>query len=371
MSTITTIQSSDLITDSRADINNNFSALNNDKIETSYLDTDTSLTANSDTKIATQKAVKAYVDSGGQQNASETVRGLVEEATDAEVTAGTATGGTGAKLVVTPTKLLTYLDSKKGVTATFTAGENITAGNAVYMSSGEIYNNSISTLTTASTTVNNTNWVAQTFVTSAYAKYITSVDFYQNDSDSGTWTVSIRAVSGDAPTGTDLVSGTVSGGSAGGKTVTFASPLAVSPSTAYAIVARTGGTTLLDFARSSSNPYANGRLLTSADSGANWSGTSYDAYLVVKERYIESGSIGKTVDGADTRATAFIGFAETNITSAATGKVILAGAVTGLSGLSVGTTVYLSATPGALASSGTKKVGLALSATELLIKNDN
>lgn len=65
MSTITTIDASDLITDSRADINNNFANLNADKIETSVLDTDTTLAADSDSKVATQKAVKAYVDSGG------------------------------------------------------------------------------------------------------------------------------------------------------------------------------------------------------------------------------------------------------------------------------------------------------------------
>jgi hypothetical protein len=46
-------------------VNTNFANLNSDKIETSYLDTDTSLTANSDVKIATQKAVRAYVDAGG------------------------------------------------------------------------------------------------------------------------------------------------------------------------------------------------------------------------------------------------------------------------------------------------------------------
>jgi len=46
-------------------INQNIANLNSDKIETSYLDTDTSLTNNSDTKIATQKATKAYVDAGG------------------------------------------------------------------------------------------------------------------------------------------------------------------------------------------------------------------------------------------------------------------------------------------------------------------
>lgn len=62
MSSITTINSGDLISGSRTDINNNFSALNTDKIETSTLDTDTTLAANSDAKIATQKATKAYVD---------------------------------------------------------------------------------------------------------------------------------------------------------------------------------------------------------------------------------------------------------------------------------------------------------------------
>lgn len=109
MSTIVTINSTDLISNSRADINTNFSNLNTDKFETSNIDTDTSLAANSDTKVASQKAVKTYIDTQGGANASETVRGIVEEATDAEVTAGTATGGTGAKLFITPAKLATRL----------------------------------------------------------------------------------------------------------------------------------------------------------------------------------------------------------------------------------------------------------------------
>lgn len=61
MSTIQTINASDLITNSRATINTNFSNLNTDKIETSVLDTDGTLVANSDSKVATQKAVKTYV----------------------------------------------------------------------------------------------------------------------------------------------------------------------------------------------------------------------------------------------------------------------------------------------------------------------
>lgn len=103
MATITTINANDAISDSRTDINNNFANLNSDKIETSYLDTDTTMAANSDTKIATQKAVKTYIDTSGGANASTTARGIVEEATQAELTAGTTTGGTGARLFVNPT----------------------------------------------------------------------------------------------------------------------------------------------------------------------------------------------------------------------------------------------------------------------------
>ena len=65
MATIVTIAAGDQITNSRADINTSLANLNSDKIETSALDTDTALAANSDSKIATQKAIKAYVDALG------------------------------------------------------------------------------------------------------------------------------------------------------------------------------------------------------------------------------------------------------------------------------------------------------------------
>lgn len=108
MSTLVTILSTDPITTGRTDINGNFSALNTDKMETSVLDTDTALTANSDAKIPSQKAVKAYVDAGGNINASTTAKGIVEEADSTETNAGTAVGGTGARLYVNPSNLNAY-----------------------------------------------------------------------------------------------------------------------------------------------------------------------------------------------------------------------------------------------------------------------
>jgi microcystin-dependent protein len=65
MSTIVVIAASDAITNSRADINTNFAALNTDKLETSVVDTDTALAADSDAKVPSQKAVKAYIDALG------------------------------------------------------------------------------------------------------------------------------------------------------------------------------------------------------------------------------------------------------------------------------------------------------------------
>ena len=62
MASITPIEDTDLISESNEVINTNFTNLNDDKIETSTLDTDVTLAADSDAKIATQRAVKSYVD---------------------------------------------------------------------------------------------------------------------------------------------------------------------------------------------------------------------------------------------------------------------------------------------------------------------
>lgn len=75
----------------------------------SYLDTDVNLAANSDVKVPSQKAIKAYADAlaiAGAPDASTTAKGIVEEATQAEVDAGTAVGGTGARLFVNPSTIL-------------------------------------------------------------------------------------------------------------------------------------------------------------------------------------------------------------------------------------------------------------------------
>lgn len=75
-------------------------------------------------------ANKGYVDSvaiAGASDANTTTKGIVEEATVAEVNAGTATGGTGAKLFITPEALsqstyasTTSIKTSDGATQSFT-----------------------------------------------------------------------------------------------------------------------------------------------------------------------------------------------------------------------------------------------------------
>ena len=82
MSTITTLAAIDNGAVSRTVINDNVTNLNTDKLETSVLDTDVNLAADSDSKVATQKATKAYVDSSaGDPISVETTTGVTHSLT--------------------------------------------------------------------------------------------------------------------------------------------------------------------------------------------------------------------------------------------------------------------------------------------------
>lgn len=117
------------------------------KLEDSMLDTDITLGADSDSKIATQKATKAYADNlaiAGSPVASETSKGIVEIATQAQVDAGTDDGETGAKVVIIPSTLqttITQLESQISYEHTLIAGENLVANNLLYQkeSDGKAY----------------------------------------------------------------------------------------------------------------------------------------------------------------------------------------------------------------------------------------
>ena len=129
---------------------------------------------------------------------------------------------------------------------------------------------------------NNTTWRGQTFVPSVSGT-VTRVDLDLFCSGcSGTpqnLTVSIRATNGTVPIGADLAVATIAGftsGAGGFFSANFASPATVTAGTRYAVLVRANGTFSGQYAAlcsctPNSNPYANGRFVSSTNSGATWS----------------------------------------------------------------------------------------------------
>jgi hypothetical protein len=85
------------------------------------LSTDGTFAAALDTTASSSLAIKTYVDAtavAGAPNASTSVKGIVEEAESAEVNAGTAVGGTGARLFVNPGSLSALFASPPAIGGT-------------------------------------------------------------------------------------------------------------------------------------------------------------------------------------------------------------------------------------------------------------
>jgi len=125
-------------------------------------------------------------------------------------------------------------------------------------------------------------WIAQTF-TPSISHSITSVKLkLSRNNTPGTITVSIRATSGDVPTGADLTSGTTNGdtlttdaGTGEWREITV-TPFILVASTKYAIVMRAANDVPTNYAgaRGGGSGYSNGNeCYDGADDGATWFGT--------------------------------------------------------------------------------------------------
>jgi hypothetical protein len=252
----------------------------------------------------------------------------------------------------------------------FTCGENITAGNAVIVGNAESHDGETMTTNEGSVgSVTGTTWWGQSFTTSSSAIGINAVVLHmQGVGGTNNVTISIRSTLA----GSDIESktATVAVSSNQAYTFTFSSAVTVSPSTIYYIIVRESGA-------NSSNIY--GKLSsgsgfnTSSDSGANWIGEGdNEAIHTIKERHTTAGLLYKSNASANNEFMNFIGFATETATAGNSCLVSIGTINANQSGLSVGLPYYLSNTPGAIstvAGSVSKKIGLSLSATSLLILN--
>jgi hypothetical protein len=151
--------------------------------------------------------------------------------------------------------------------------------------------------------IDTTFWAGQTF-TAGVTGEITAADAFLFCSGCvGTTpdlTISIRATSGDVPTGPDLATGTIAGfstGAGGYFGATFTTPLSITSGTTYAIVIRANSNpsagTYAYVHSFGSDPYPGGRRVTSSDSGSSWFGQTTDLgfHVFVTSGYVSSGTL--------------------------------------------------------------------------------
>lgn len=147
-----------------------------------------------------------------------------------------------------------------------------------------------------------TAWVGQTFTAGVSGELIAADAFLFCASCFGTTpnlTMSIRATSGDLPTGPDLASGTIAGFStnAGGYfKATFTTPLSITSGTTYAIVIRANSNPSAGtyaYVDSDGSPYPGGRRVTSSNSGSSWTGQATDLgfHVFVTSEFVGSGNL--------------------------------------------------------------------------------
>lgn len=300
----------------------------------------------------------------------------IVEATSTSHTLLLDNAGSGMSLKVTSGRVLVAVQP-------YTVGETIAAPNTLFLCTGTATNNAISQITQdSSAQLFGVNWFAQTFQTSANAAFILGGTLYlgHGGSLSLTYHIFLYVTSGGAPStgGSSLVDLSISAatiGSDGAVSFTFASPVAVSPSTTYALVLAYGGgdgTHYITLFYKGSNVYANGSYYSSTNSGGSWSAdTNKDLYFTLNEAYT-AGRVYKASSLSNgENYNNFVGFQVSGSTSlGGAAGVAYGGVVPGFSGLTQGSTYYMSDTGGAIsttAGSYTRELGIAVSTTELLV----
>lgn len=216
--------------------------------------------------------------------------------------------------------------------------------------------------------------------------YINAIKIYLKKAGSPTDTLYCAiqrddVATGTHPSGTDLAYGTISGSSLTGAyvqtTFTLNTAIKLVANTRYWIVLRRSPETIdgANFYRvavntGSSSTYANGNMWEWGQSGDSWASKTpdFDFQLCL---VTTTGRIYKTSAANSGEYESFIGFSDATGIPGEDTLVNIAGIST-QSGLSVGSQYYIANARGSISStagSNTRKAGIAVSTTELLITN--
>ena len=262
------------------------------------------------------------------------------------------------------------------VTRSFTAGEAITAGDAVAV--GGFGTSAIITNSSTASTQNQggtTYYLAQRIALPASATSITQITVRENrggvDGNSVSMAAYIYADDGAGlPTGSSLgsFSGSCTYSSAACTATLTGTAISVTGGTNYVIEFRnTGGYAGNTYTGNSAGQYTS----YSTNSGSSWTSVNGPVYTTVTGT---SGVAGKVyrASSADTgwRNAGYIGIAENTVATDASVAVDMFGVSTATSTLTAGNTYYLNDTNGTIgksAGSNSKKIGEAISSNELLL----
>lgn len=267
---------------------------------------------------------------------------------------------------------------------TLTAGESISQGNAVSVGDGATVSASAPALNSDGVILSSTTWEANSFTTSAVTFYQLTAASQRVHNTSGSAGVGvvlkfdIRTDSAGVPSATSLYAGTNTFNIASSQdlliTHTLSSPLTLALNTKYWVVvsctSNGGGQIQYRLASTSANV-----AQSTTNAGTVWSAASNDGCMGYSYTTSVAGNIYQSnATNSDFRANAFAGIAQVAIAPSASGAVKAYGIDASQSGLSPGITYFLSNTPGAISSSAgsqARKIGLSVSAAQLLIKQDN
>jgi len=265
-------------------------------------------------------------------------------------------------------------------------GETIAANKPAVLSPGTTTTTNLGGTATADAFIDANNYFAQKFTTPAYNEGILTVTArlgYSNASHSGNMTVrcDIYANSAGKPTGASLANASSTFLFTGAAVNAFSFTLntaALSNSTDYHVVLRItslGGTLTYTASYVQRNDTGGQGTNESTDAGSNWSAINGALYIDIN---LKTSTVGKvyasSASSNDFRANNFIGFTTAGGDADDTDEIITGGSDDALSGLTPGVTYYLGNTNGSIATSAgsqSRKIGLALSATVLLLKHDN
>ena len=253
-------------------------------------------------------------------------------------------------------------------------------GNGIYTIDHQTTQNNSSPLSTSS----GNNQFGQTFTTKSDTTKLVSLTVWMSSNNTaGTASVEavIYATSGGVPTGGSLgaVSASVpSNSSAGAFVFTFGSPISLSASTQYAAVFKnTNNACLVTIYWQNSAVLTGGTMITTANAGSSWTvNASQTLYFIDTQIINDAGQLlNCNANGANSsRYNNFIGFAAQSASVGTNCTVNVGGIDNNQTSLTVGVEYYLANSNGGLstsAGSNSRKVGLSLSTTTILIKLDN